>query len=246
MASKKEQEAERKREEREREREREAWEREERYREERRREERGKSYKIKLGLILFGMVLALFLIRFLSKSGDKIPDKVNDAIEQVVIGEEGKVHTISKADIERVFEISELSTADYTYNAIARAYTEDGTDIRYYVAYEGRIKAGIDFSEVEIEVEEENKCITITLPEVELKEKTVDPGTLEYIFKDKRSETETVHQEAFRLCEQDLEERAGKEQELLKLARENAIAVVEALVTPWVEQIDQEYQIEIR
>ncbi len=81
---------------------------------------------------------------------------------------------------------------------------------------------------------------------MELKEKTVDPGTLEYIFKDKKSETETVHQEAFRLCEEDLKRRADSEQELLKLAKENAVAVVKALVTPWIEQINEEYQIVIR
>ena len=68
----------------------------------------------------------------------------------------------------------------------------------------------------------------------------------EYIFKDKKSETETVHQEAFRLCEEDLKRRADSEQELLKLAKENAVAVVKALVTPWIEQINEEYQIVIR
>ncbi len=217
---------------------------------EERREEPGSrwmaSYKVKLALIVFGMVLMLILIRFFSKNGSKMSEKINDTMEEVIIGTEGKVTTISKADIEKVFEISELSTADYTYNAIARAYAEDGTSIRYYVAYEGTIKAGIDFSEVEIAIEEESKVITITLPKVELKEKTVNPGTLEYIFKDKGSETETVHQEAFRLCEQDLAERAKKEGELLRLARENAVAVVNALVTPWIEQIDQDYQIEIK
>ena len=204
------------------------------------------SYKIKLGLVIFGMVLMLFLIRFFSKNASKIPEKINDTVEQVFVGTEGKVTTFSKADIEKVFEISELSTADYTYNAIAKAYTEDGTSIRYYVAYEGTIKAGIDFSEIAIEVDEEAQRITITLPKVELKEKTVDPGTFEYIFKDKKSETETVHQEAFRLCEEDLKRRADSEQELLKLAKENAVAVVKALVTPWIEQINEEYQIVIR
>ena len=129
---------------------------------------------------------------------------------------------------------------------MATDYTEEGTSISYYVAYEGTIKAGIVFSEIAIEVDEEAQRITITLPKVELKEKTVDPGTLEYIFKDKKSETETVHQEAFRLCEEDLKRRADSEQELLKLAKENAVAVVKALVTPWIEQINEEYQIVIR
>lgn len=170
-------------------------------------------------------------------------DKVKDSAENFIEGEEGKVTTISKATLDKVFEISELSTADYIYNAIAKAYGEDGKSIKYYVAYEGKVKAGIDFSKLVIDVREEKKEITITIPDIEFQEKTVDPGTLKYIFKDEKSETENVHQEAFELCEKDLEQRIGKETNLLELAEKNAIAIVKALVLPWVEQIDSEYNV---
>lgn len=203
-----------------------------------------KSQKTLRAIVLCAIAAAVLLISI--RNREAITDKLDDSVRNAIEGEESKVTTVSRASLEKVFEISELSTADYTYNAIAKAYGEDGTTVRYYVSYEGKIKAGIDFSKIDFDINEEEKIITVTLPDVELQERTVNPGTLEYIFIDKKSETEPVHQEAFRLCESDLEERTAKEEELFTLARENAAAVVEALVTPWVKQIDEEYTVKIQ
>lgn len=205
-----------------------------------------KSKKKVRFIVLCVIVAVILLFIFLIRNREAIADKLDDSVRNVIEGEESRVTTVSRASLEKVFEISELATADYTYNAIAKAYGEDGTTVRYYVSYEGKIKAGIDFNKIELDINEEEKIITVTLPDVELQEKTVNPGTLEYIFIDKKSETEAVHQEAFRLCESDLEERTAKEEELFTLARENAAAVVEALVMPWVKQIDEEYKVEIQ
>ncbi|MCM1498323.1 MAG: DUF4230 domain-containing protein [Clostridium sp.] len=206
--------------------------------------EKNKVKKSHFGM-KFGIAIAIgiviFMIRLLYPA-PHTPSLTTDLIE----GEEGKVSTISAATLEKVFDLSELSTADYTYNAIATAYDEGGTTVKYYVAYEGIVKAGIDFRQIKFDIHEEEKVINITIPEVAFTEKTVSPGTLEYIFKDKKSETENVYQEAFELCKKDLAERTDKEEDLLQLARENAAAVVEALVTPWVEQIDNEYTVEIQ
>lgn len=211
-----------------------------------------KTEKIgKLRLIIFGLcviiaVLFVILCRNFSNGAAEVIDKAGEVISDVVIGREGETATFSEASIKKVFAVSELSTADYTYNAIAKAYEEDGITVKYYVAYEGRVKVGMDFSRIEVELNEEEKVVTITIPEIEFQEKTVDPGTLEFIFKDKKSETERIHQEAFLLCQKDLDQRTDKEEELLTLAQANAKSVVEALVTPWIKQIEQEYTINIQ
>ncbi len=195
--------------------------------------------------ILLFLVIALILIKsVLSQSS--FSDRILNSAGNLIEGKEGKVTTISKASLDKVFEINELSTADYIYNAIATAYGEDGKSVKYYVAYEGTVKAGIDFSKLVIAVDEKEKGITITIPEIVFQEETVDPGTLKYIFKDKKSETENVHQEAFQLCEKDLKERIGGEESLLELAEKNAIAIVKALVVPWVEQVDSEYTVIVK
>lgn len=40
--------------------------------------------------------------------------------------------------------------------------------------------------------------------------------------------------------------RAAKENDLMTLAKENAVTAVEALVDPWVQQIDGEYKVNIK
>lgn len=158
----------------------------------------------------------------------------------------GEITTISESALEKVIEISELSTVAYTYNAVAAAYAEDGTTLKYHVAYEGTVKAGINFEKIDIHVDEEQKQIRITIPEVEIQDYVIDPGKLDYIFEKNKYDEASVSSEAYKISLADLQKRAGEEEELLKLARENAIAAVEGLISPWVKQIDSEYTIEIR
>lgn len=165
----------------------------------------------------------------------------------IIPQKEGQVTTISKASLEEIFEISELSTVDYIYNAIAKAYEEDGNTIRYYVAYEGKVTAGIDFEKISIDkIDEENKRIEITLPDVEVHDMIVDAGTLEYIFTKDRYETETISQEAYKLCLEDMEKRISEETALYEMARENSVAAIEGLIEPWVREIDDEYTVVVK
>lgn len=188
----------------------------------------------KLVLMIVGLIIILAIIamlRTLSRFG----------------GSDKEVTTISDAMVTEVLEISELSTVEYTYNAVAQAFTEDKTDIRYYVAYEGVVKAGIDFSKVKIAVDNEAKKINITLPEVRITECNVNTGTLEYIFTDEKyDDPQVVPPEAYKLCQKDLKHRANEEKEMLTLGRENAVAAIEGLVKPWVQQVDKEYVVEVQ
>ena len=195
---------------------------------------------LKLILCIIILILLIILVKSIPASDNSISDRINENI----FGEEGKVETVSLTSIQRVLEINELSTAEYVYNSIARAYEEDGTTIRYYVAYEGIITAGIDFNEIGIELNEDAKILTISLPEIEI-QGTVDPGSLEYIFVDKKSETENVHKEAFELCQKDLDEKANNEDDLLSLARANAETTITALLKPWIMQIDNNFTINV-
>lgn len=208
-----------------------------------------KTEKFKTGRILFFILCAALIVFGIWSAKNAIlhkKDSLKENISQALTGKEGKVTTITKASLEKVFEISELSTADYIYNAVAKAYGEDKTTVTYYVAYEGKVKAGIDFSKLDIVIHEEEKHITIKLPDIEFQEQTVDPGTLKYIFKDKNSRRENIHQEAFELCEKDLKERVLQEKDLKDQAQKNAQAVVQGLVEPWVKQIDNDYNITVQ
>lgn len=161
---------------------------------------------------------------------------------------EGQLTTISESSLQKIIEINELSTVDYTYNAIATKYADDKAEkVKYYVAYEGTVTAGIDFNEISIDVNEEEKLVIITIPKVEIHDICVDMGTMEYIFVKDKFETETISQEAYKLCQDDLRNRIKTKEEatLYEIAKENAILSVEALLKPWIETIDSDYKVEI-
>ena len=54
------------------------------------------------------------------------------------------------------------------------------------------VTAGIDFSKIMIDIDEDTKIITITLPESEIQNTTVDFGSMDYIFENKKYAL-TVH-----------------------------------------------------
>lgn len=80
---------------------------------------------------------------------------------------------------------------------------------------------------------------------MEYQEVTVDPGTMEFIFKDKKSESENIHLRSYDLCLEDLRRKVGEEEELRLSAGKNIEAVVRGLVKPWVDQTGLGYEVEI-
>lgn len=202
--------------------------------------------------VLFFAVFALWIIYILycidkRQETEEGKDGARNIVSAagVLKEEEGEVSAISEASVRKVFEISELQAADYMYNTIATVYGEDGESVQYYVAYEGRVKAGIDFEQIEIDIDEEAKVISITIPEVEYQEVTVDPGTMEFIFRDKKSESENIHVRSYDLCLEDLRRKVDQEEELRLSAGKNIEAVVRGLVKPWVDQTGLGYEVEI-
>lgn len=189
----------------------------------------------KVKLMIAGGVLAVIL---LAGAALVLPRLLN--------AKEDRVTTITKSSLEKVLEISDLETLDYTYNSIVDVMDEDGETVKYHVAYEGVVTAGIDFEKIGVSVEDETKTVVITVPEAEVQNVYVDMGTIECIFEKDKYETETVSQEAYHFCCEDLEKKAKEETSLLTIARDNAVEAVNALIAPWVEQMDEEYHVEVR
>ena len=168
------------------------------------------------------------------------------SIYEIICGFQEKKFTITaQSSLEKIIEISELSTMEYTYNAIATKYKDnvpDENNVEYYVSYEGIVTVGIDFNAIKIEPNEEEKKIVITLPEVEKHDILVNMGTMEYIYVKNTKEQDKISQEAYLLCKEDLKNRVSQEVNIEKNARENAISAVEALFEPW----NDTYQIEVK
>lgn len=144
---------------------------------------------------------------------------------------------ITVSTLEKIVEVSDLSTFRVVYNGVACA------DDKYYVSYEATVDAGIDFEKIEISVDNEAKKVTVKLPEAEILDVYVDIASLDYIFIDKKANTETVSEEAYKLCKYDVKVESENQEAIIDLAQQNAENIVTALVQPFVDQVDPDYEI---
>lgn len=115
----------------------------------------------------------------------------------------------------------------------------------YYVAYEGKVNAGIDFKELDVK-KGKNDTIVVTLPDVEIQKVIVDINSFDFIYKRSKYETENITQEAYKLCKEDLKKRVSKDINFEKMARENAVETIEALFKPWIESLEGNYTLVIK
>ena len=154
---------------------------------------------------------------------------------------------ITETTLKQIINVSELSTFTAVYNGIAEVASEkDPEQVAYYVSYDARVDAGIDFEDVDIAVDHEAKAVTITLPEVTITQANVDIASLDFIFYDPAANTATITQEAFRACEADVETECAQQADIYELAEQNAENVLRALVSPILEQLDGDYVLTIR
>ena len=64
-------------------------------------------------------------------------------------------------------------------------------------------------------------------------------------MKEKYDKDETYN-DAYQKCQNDLDEKAKNEPDLLLTAQDNAEQVVEALTSPWIDQIYPDYKVNIQ
>ena len=154
---------------------------------------------------------------------------------------------ISKSTLEDIINVSDLSTFEAVYNGIAKVTDEDNPEkVNYYVSYDAKVKAGIDFEKVDITVNTDEKIITVMLPEIKITDVNVDITSVDYIFENEKVNTETVSEEAYKKCIEDVTSESNSEDAIYELAEQNARNIVEALISPFVEQLDSEYRLEIQ
>lgn len=153
---------------------------------------------------------------------------------------------ISTSTLEKILNVSDLSTFEAIYNGVAKVTNEDNPEkIDYYVSYDATVKAGINFEEVEISVNDEEKIITVTLPEIKITDITVDIESMDYIFLNRKSNDSTVSEEAYKKCIEDVTTEIDSENAIYELAKENAQNITEALIKPFLSSLDSEYELEI-
>lgn len=127
----------------------------------------------KKGYLLLGAILICILISLTAFL--IIQQKKSSAVSPPEV--------ITVSTLEKIINVKELSTFTAVYNGIASVGdTENDKQPDYYVSYEARVKAGIVMDDVQIAVDNNNKVITVTLPNVEITEINVDISSLDFIF----------------------------------------------------------------
>ena len=89
-------------------------------------------------------------------------------------------------------------------------------------------------------VDEENKSITVTIPEPKILDLSVDFDSIDYIFLKDKHETETVSEDSYQLCLNDMRENLEMDTSMMKKAKKNTENLVLALLKPF----SKEYSIQ--
>lgn len=196
---------------------------------ENKRVENSTKKNINWKLVIIGVVvIVIIVVIFIFQQVRKTP---SDNVEVITV-----------STLEKIINVSELSTFTAVYNGIAEVENEKKPEeIDYYVSYEAKVNAGIDFEKILIEIDNETKEIIITTPNVYITDVNVDISSLDFIFYNDKANTSTVTQQAFKACEEDVNKESEQQTAIFDLAQQNAINILTALTQPIVEQLDADY-----
>ena len=113
------------------------------------------------------------------------------------------------------------------------------------VSYEETVDAGIDFQAVDISIDEEQKLITLKVPEAHITNLAVDMSSLDFIFLNQKTNKSGVTEAAYKACEEDVQRESEQQTAICELAKQNAENVLKALTKPIVDQLGDGYQLVI-
>ncbi len=103
-------------------------------------------------------------------------------VEDVV---EEKITVSSETINESLSDIGTLNTYEYYFTHVGKyaetaqlfGYDVPFSESSYIYSYDGKVSAGLDFSAIEVEVDNDEKVITLTLPEIEITGFEIDPDS---------------------------------------------------------------------
>ena len=175
------------------------------------------SVTAKYKLISIIVVFAIFLIAILGFALKSRP---------------GEFFSSSASALTKVDNINELSVVVFPYNSIATKTDEEGK-ILYHTRYEGSITVGFNFDEIKFTKSDEEKIISVKLPDIRILSTSLHEDKLEYIFIENKSETENIFKESYQLCMEDFETKTSelfndKNSWIFQLAEGNAINYTKA------------------
>ncbi|MCR5654460.1 MAG: DUF4230 domain-containing protein [Lachnospiraceae bacterium] len=206
--------------------------------------------------IVLALAVGIFVTwKATSHHYEKNPVEVEVEKEVVVpqiIEEETKFsHTTVQKGIRGM---GELVTAEYFFTHVERvddAKTLFDTDIEfaksYFIySYDGSVKAGVNFEGVELEVNEDDKIVTVTIPEAEIVSSEIDDGSFK-LYDEQQSIFNNISVEDYAKSFEDMkrkEEEEAVNDGLLDEAQENAEDMIEGFLENAYDGTDYEVVIQ--
>lgn len=137
---------------------------------------------------------------------------------------------LTTTDLEKVVNVSKLSTAEFVYNGIADKYKDDGS-VEFHVKYAASVKAGVDMGQITFEVDDEAKTVRPILPSIDISRPVIDSSSLDYMPSNPSVELKDV----LTLCEEDALQETQASSDIYNVAEENLRSTVEGLLLPLLE-----------
>ena len=204
----------------------------EKKKEEKKKEKKGLVKKI-LSIVLIVLVISGTGIFFFTNKKEKIEVKV-------------------KSTLDKIVEKSDLETVNITYNVIAKKCKKEEecdkssnniNDFQYVVSCKGTITAGIDFKDVEIEVNKKEKKVIVNVPDATIKGEP-NIGSIKFLNGNEVDAQELPN--ARKLCQETTMEKSEQDNKLIPAAKEQARVVLEEFYREWIKAYDSSYQIEVK
>lgn len=143
----------------------------------------------------------------------------------------GSTQIITSSTLERLVNISKLSTAEFVYNGIADKINDDGSTA-YHVYYASSVRASIDMGEIDFDIDEEARTVTPILPNITIDDPVLDETSLQLMPRNPNSSLP----ELISLCKQDALTEVKSDGQIYATAQENLRSTIEALLNPLLEQ----------
>lgn len=153
---------------------------------------------------------------------------------------------------QQIQGISELATVEYNYTNMGKfenqatfyGWKVPFTTKSFIISYDGKIKAGIDMSQVEVKIS--GKKISISVPETKILSHEIDEKSIEVFDETKNifNQISITDYNQFAIDQKDKIEQNVKDKGLLKESQDK----VEDVITTFIKssyQLSDEYEIEV-
>lgn len=146
-----------------------------------------------------------------------------------LFGKKTPASIITSSTLTDAIDIAELSTAEFKYKGIAEAYSDEArTKVKCRLCYNAVVKAGISMEKVQFDIDESNKTVKVTLPEIDITVTIVDEQSMAIL----PSGADIGIASMLKFSKEDATNEAMKSEALLDAAKENLRATINGVLYP--------------